>query len=227
MKWATLKSLFKRPVWLCFFLVPMTNSELLGPTAEVHKTLSPPAQPIEKNCKKGRRAKFAKGKYETGDVTTFVRTCLEKGVLERFCLNLTHPNQDPESMRAFRCTYPGMPHVLIPKDESEWTFAFEAALILQTMARETKVCIDEIYNWYRPEPYNRNVDGRPNRHPKATAIDVKFCTKEDAKKAHRALCELYKKKSIWALGSYPSGNKLHIGVRPELHTTWGPYPCRK
>lgn len=208
-------------VGLNFFIFQSASSEILGPAEEMNKIVNAPAQPINNNCPR----KIKKGKYESGDVPKFVRTCLEKGVLQRYCFDMTHPNLD--SIEQFRCTYPGKPHLLIPKDESEWTFAFEAALILQNMARETKVCIDEIYNWYRPEPYNKNVGGRPNRHPNATAIDVQFCTKEDAKKAHRALCELYKKKAIWALGSYPSGNKLHIGVRPERHTTWGPYPCRK
>lgn len=200
-------------------------AEILGQTEQINKEIRPENLP-NPNLKECKRKRLKKGEYLTGDVSKFVRTCLEKGVLQRFCLNMTRPNRIAESVEAFKCTYPGKPHALIPPDESEWEFGIKAALILQKVSRENKICVEEIYNWYRPEPYNSNVKGRPGRHPNATAIDVKFCTPKDAKAAFKALCEMYREKEIWALGTYPAGIEIHIGVMPEQNATWGPYACR-
>jgi hypothetical protein len=193
-------------------------AEVIATPANVGINYGRLPEPFESDCK-GIRA----GTYSSGNIVEFMNACIARGISEGFCNNLTHPNS--QSIHEFRCTYPGKPHILIPPDKTKWEHAFKGATLVQNGIKNNELCVEEIYNWYRPEPYNDNVDGKPGRHPEGTAIDVRFCTKEDAKKAAKYFCEQFKAGALWAVGSYPSGDKLHLGMEPEKNTTWGPYAC--
>ena len=72
--------------------------------------MSPPEPPPSpKDCK---RRRYKQADYKTGSIPAFMKLCLNSGVSAKFCQELIRPN--PESIDAFRCTYPGKPHELIP-----------------------------------------------------------------------------------------------------------------
>ncbi len=148
----------------------------------------------------------------------FLNYCRTQTNQSAWCDQVARPN--PDSHRTFDCTYsPVQPHFLIHPDESTWAFTVQAVqLIKELEAKQIKIC--SIYNWWRPEPYNKNVGGAAGRHPFGTAIDVQFCTKSDQLKAHKQLCMERKKGRLRALGYY-SGTALHLGVGDKVANTWG------
>lgn len=149
---------------------------------------------------------------------TFLNYCRVKTNQSAWCDQVARPN--PDSHRTFDCTYsPAQPHFLIHPDESTWVYAVQAVeLIKELEAKQIKVC--SIYNWWRPEPYNKNVGGAAGRHPFGTAVDVRFCTKSDQARAHKQLCIERKNGRLRALGYY-SGTALHLGVGDKVANTWG------
>ncbi len=149
---------------------------------------------------------------------TFLNYCRIKSNQSAWCDQVARPN--PDSHRTFDCTYsPAQPHFLIHPDESTWVYAVQAVeLIKELEAKQIKVC--SIYNWWRPEPYNKNVGGAAGRHPFGTAVDVRFCTKSDQARAHKQLCIERKNGRLRALGYY-SGTALHLGVGDKVANTWG------
>lgn len=135
-----------------------------------------------------------------------------------WCKQLVRPN--PSSINTFRCTYgESIPHRLIHPDEATWKNAVQAVRLVDRLEDNgIKVC--EIYNWWRPEPYNKNVGGAASRHPKGTSVDVRFCTLNDMERAHRILCSWHKQGSLRALGYYGSTG-LHFGIGDTIANTWG------
>lgn len=134
---------------------------------------------------------------------------------------MTHPNNKSEM--EFRCTYPdAKTHVLIPPDPTKWELSFRGALELQKI-EAAGVCVKEIYNYDRPEPYNNNVQGAPGRHPYGTAIDIEFCTKADARKAVQAFCKQRTPGDveIKSVGTYSSGIRIHLGNVKPRRGDWG------
>jgi hypothetical protein len=108
---------------------------------------------------------------------------------------------------------------LIHPDESTWKNAFRAIQLVQELeAKNIKACL--IYNWWRPEPYNKNVGGAAGRHPFGTSIDVRFCSMVDMENAHRELCAWRKQGRIRAVGYYGT-TALHFGIGDQAGNTWG------
>ena len=77
-----------------------------------------------------------------------------------------------------------------------------------------------IYNWWRPEPYNKNVGGSATRHPFGTSIDVRFRSKSIQNKAFSELCKMRKNGRVRAIGYYAS-TALHFGIGDARANTWG------
>lgn len=148
----------------------------------------------------------------------FLSACAKATENSPWCAQLIRPN--PESLAIFHCTYGDKQiHQLIHPDEETWANAFSAIQLVEDLQKQgIQVCL--IYNWWRPEPYNRNVGGAPGRHPLATSTDVRFCTKEDQEKAFLQLCEWRQQGKLRALGYYPS-SALHFGISDLRPNTWG------
>lgn len=148
----------------------------------------------------------------------FLDNCARETNNSPWCQQLVRPN--PASIAMFRCTYGNaLPHELINPDEKVWKDAYTAVELIDELARKgIPVC--EIYNWWRPEPYNKNVGGAPGRHPSATSIDVRFCSAADAIRGFDALCKYRKRGIVRALGYYGNSG-VHIGVGDGTANTWG------
>ncbi|MDG0815765.1 hypothetical protein [Bdellovibrio svalbardensis] len=148
----------------------------------------------------------------------FLSLCAKETNNSAWCAQLVRPNEN--SYNAFKCTYgSNQIHQLIHPDEATWKYPIEGVRVIQDLqAKGLKVC--QIYNWWRPEPYNKNVHGAAGRHPFGTAIDVRFCTNGDADRAFKELCKMRAAKRIRAIGHYGSAS-LHIGVGDKTANTWG------
>lgn len=135
-----------------------------------------------------------------------------------WCDQVVRPN--PKSVNTFRCTYgSSQAHNLIHPDESTWKYPIEGVRILQDLSAKG-IKISQIYNWWRPEPYNKNVGGAAGRHPYGTSIDVRFASNSEADRAFKELCKMRKAKRLRAIGHYGSAS-LHIGVGDKTANTWG------
>lgn len=135
-----------------------------------------------------------------------------------WCSQLIRPN--PASAETFRCTYgANQPHQLIHPDEATWVNAFKAAKFVDQLQR-MGIQVAQIYNWWRPEPYNANVGGAAGRHPFGTSVDVRFKTMNDMERAHSQLCKWRKSGQIRAVGYYGSTG-LHFGIGDNTANTWG------
>jgi hypothetical protein len=136
----------------------------------------------------------------------------------RWCDQLVRPN--PSSIGTFRCTYgTNQVHQLIHPDESTWKNAIAAVQLIKDLeAKGIRAC--EIYNWWRPEPYNNNVGGAAGRHPFGTSVDVRMCSDREAILAFSELCKYRKQGRIRAIGYYGSSS-LHFGVGDHVANTWG------
>ena len=148
----------------------------------------------------------------------FLAQCASATNNSAWCQQLIRPN--PDSISKFRCTYGSEQiHQLINPNESTWQFAYTAVRLIQELeSKGRKVC--RIYNWWRPEPYNKNVGGAGGRHPLGTSVDVEFCSKSEAIKSFDELCKVRKQGKPRALGYY--GNTgVHFGVGDRQGNTWG------
>lgn len=148
----------------------------------------------------------------------FLQRCARETGGSAWCSQLIRPN--PNSISTFRCTYgPSQVHQLIHPNESTWKNAIDAVQLIQELEQKGyRICV--IYNWWRPEPYNRNVGGAPGRHPFATSVDVRFCSNADANRAFEELCKYRKQGRIRAIGHYGT-NALHFGIGDSTGNTWG------
>jgi hypothetical protein len=148
----------------------------------------------------------------------FLGKCYAQTQNSHWCDQLVRPN--PASHPTFDCTYgAAQPHYLIHPDEGTWINAFKAVQLVQELENKgLKVCL--IYNWWRPEPYNKNVAGAAGRHPYGTAVDVRFCSDTDAIRGFEMLCQLRKQGRIRAIGYY-GGAALHFGIGDRVANTWG------
>lgn len=148
----------------------------------------------------------------------FLQLCSQETNGSPWCNELVRPN--PQSASKFRCTYgTSQSHVLIHPDERTWTYPITAVKIIQDLqAKGLKV--SQIYNWWRPEPYNKNVGGAAGRHPYGTSIDVRFASNGEADRAFRELCKMRRQGRLRAIGHYGSSS-LHIGVGDKTANTWG------
>ena len=135
-----------------------------------------------------------------------------------WCRQLIRPN--PSSASIFKCTYGvSQPHTLINPDTRTWPDAFVAVrLIKELEAKGAKAC--QVYNWWRPEPYNANVGGAPGRHPYGTSVDVRFCSLSDMSRAFKQLCKWRAQGRLMAIGYYGSTG-LHFGIGDNAGNTWG------
>lgn len=148
----------------------------------------------------------------------FLDRCSKETNGSFWCNQLVRPNTG--SVSKFKCTYgSNQTHQLIHPNESTWRYPITAVKVLQELSSKgIKIC--QIYNWWRPEPYNKNVGGAAGRHPYGTSIDVRFCSKAEANRAFRELCKIRAQGRIRAIGHYGSSS-LHIGVGDRLANTWG------
>ncbi|WP_413580884.1 hypothetical protein [Bdellovibrio sp. HCB288] len=150
----------------------------------------------------------------------FLAKCASETSNSSWCAQLIRPN--PSSYNTFKCTYgSSQTHVLIHPDEATWKYPITAVKVIKDLqAKGLKV--SQIYNWWRPEPYNKNVGGAAGRHPYGTSVDVRFASTSTATKAFSELCKMRKAGRIRAIGHYGSAS-LHIGVGDKLANTWGKY----
>lgn len=169
-------------------------------------------------CKKATKAQIAEINKGNAKRADFLAQCAAATGNSPWCEQLVRPN--PESKDVFECTYgKSQVHQLIHPDTGTWKNAIEAVKIVQELINSgISVCL--IYNWWRPEPYNKNVGGSPIRHPYGTAVDVRFCTVHDKDLAHAVLCQMRKEGRVNAVGYYPTA-ALHFGVGDSLQNTWG------
>jgi hypothetical protein len=148
----------------------------------------------------------------------FQRYCEQMTGSAKWCSQVERPN--PDSRATFKCTYgSSQVHRLIHPDESTWRYAVKAIQLVQDLQGKG-FCVSRIYNWWRPEPYNRNVGGAAGRHPYGTSVDVSFCNASTARRAFDELCNYRRRGEVRALGYY--GNTgVHIGVGDRTGNTWG------
>ncbi len=170
------------------------------------------------NCTQATAAQISFVDAGATKLNQFLARCYQETKSKKWCSEVARPN--PDSHRTFDCTYsPAQPHVFIHPQENTWSYAIGAVnLVLELEKRNIKV--DTIYNWWRPEPYNKNVGGAAGRHPAGTSVDVRFPTKAEQNKAHAELCKFRKLGRLRALGYY-SGTGLHFGVGDKVANTWG------
>lgn len=136
----------------------------------------------------------------------------------RLCEALITPSR--KGVKAFQCAYgPEQPFMLLHPDESTWGYGISAVRLVQQL-EAAGVCVLEIYNWWRPEPYNKMSWGAARRHPLGAAVDVRLCSKEDQDRAHALMCSARAAGKLRALGYYPKP-ALHLGVGDERANTWG------
>lgn len=169
-------------------------------------------------CNKPSRAQVTAIEQGNAKRDRFLQACYRETDGSAWCDQLIRPN--PSSVNTFRCTYgEQLPHQLIHPDESTWRYAIDAVHLIHILeGKGIRVC--QIYNWWRPEPYNKNVGGAAGRHPFGTSVDVRFCSNQEAVTAFDELCTLRKQGKIRAIGYYGS-SALHFGVGDRTANTWG------
>ncbi|MNJ96742.1 hypothetical protein D3C87_144730 [compost metagenome] len=148
----------------------------------------------------------------------FLKRCVSETGSSTWCNQVVRPN--PSSSNTFSCTYgSSQARNLIHPDESTWKHPIAGVRILQDLQAKG-IKISHIYNWWRPEPYNKNVGGAAGRHPYGTSIDVRFTSSSEANRAFSALCTMRRQGRLRAIGHYGSSS-LHIGVGDRTANTWG------
>ncbi|HRB81815.1 MAG TPA: hypothetical protein PK614_06080 [Nitrospira sp.] len=169
-------------------------------------------------CVKANAAQLRVVNQGVAEVNHFRKHCAEATSGSAWCEQLVRPN--PASRATFDCTYSAsQSHYLIHPNQSTWKHAFAAVnLIGELETKGIRVC--QIYNWWRPEPYNANVGGAPGRHPYGTSVDVRFCSMSDVNRAFLELCKMRKAGRLRALGYYGT-TALHFGIGDSLANTWG------
>lgn len=177
-----------------------------------------PEKPVQASCKKATAAQVAQVNLGNSKKQKFLDACARATNGSSWCQQIIRPN--PESKSAFTCTYgANQVHQLIHPTESTWRNAIDAVQIVKELQAKS-IGVTLIYNWWRPEPYNKNVGGAAGRHPFGTSVDVRFSSQRDKDRAFTELCRLRRAGRIKALGYYPS-TALHIGVRDATGNTWG------
>lgn len=194
---------------------PAPVSGDLDCTDEDHDHSQP--KPLRK-CQRATKKQRAYVNLGNRKQEAFLAACAKATRDSAWCQEIMRPN--PASRSSFACTYGWtQPHMLIHPDPASWKFAFEAIKIADELIQKgIHVC--GINNWWRPEPYNRNVGGAKGRHPLATSVDVRFCTKEDQVAGFPELCKMRAAGRLRAVGFYP-GTVLHFGVGDRRGNTWG------
>lgn len=169
-------------------------------------------------CAKATLSQITQVNLGNTKLDKFLKYCRDNTAQSPWCDQVARPN--PASHNTFDCTYnTAQQHNLIHPDESTWPYAVQAVkLVKELQLKNIKVCT--IYNWWRPEPYNKNVGGAAGRHPFGTSVDVRFCSKNDQLVAHRELCKMRKQGRLRALGYY-SSTSLHFGIGDKVANTWG------
>ena len=169
-------------------------------------------------CSRASSSQIATIKQGNAKYDKFMKGCWAATGNSRWCEQLTRPN--PSSRSTFICTYGSdLPHRLIHPDESTWKNAYQAVKLVEELgAKGIKVA--QIYNWWRPQPYNANVGGAAGRHPYGTSVDVRMATISNMEKAHSQLCKWRKAGRLKALGYYGSTG-LHFGIGDRTANTWG------
>lgn len=169
-------------------------------------------------CREASRGQIAQVEEGNRKRDAFLRRCADETGRSPWCNQLVRPN--PGSASTFRCTYgSALPHQLIHPGENTWAYAIRAVKIIENMeARGFRVC--EIYNWWRPEPYNKNVGGAAGRHPYGTSVDVRFCSAKEAVRGFDELCKFRRRGEVRALGYYGNSG-VHLGVGDASANTWG------
>lgn len=173
---------------------------------------------FEKGCIKASSSQKAEVNRGNSKRSRFQSHCKSITGSSSLCSQIERPN--PASKNTFICTYgASQPHLFIHPSESTWKYATTAIELLLKLERKG-ICINHIYNWWRPEPYNKNVGGASGRHPYGTSVDVRFCSISHAKRAFDELCKYRKQGYVRALGYYGSTG-VHIGVGDHSANTWG------
>lgn len=169
-------------------------------------------------CKRASAAQVVTVNSGVLKLNAFKNGCYAATSNSHWCDQLVRPN--PSSHGTFDCTYSAaQSHYLIHPEERTWQYAYEAVRLVQELERKgLRVC--QIYNWWRPEPYNSNVGGAPGRHPYGTSVDVRFCSNREADLAFDELCSFRKSGRIRAIGHYGT-SALHFGVGDAFANTWG------
>lgn len=183
-----------------------------------HSDGSPGFEANTSNCTKASSTQLQNVMAGFDKKDLFIEQCLRETNNSSWCAQLVRPN--PSSASKFRCTYGTyQPHYLINPDEKTWKNAIEAVKIIKDLsAKGIRVAL--IYNWWRPEPYNKNVGGAAGRHPYGTSIDVRFASNSEANRAFTELCKMRSQGRLRAIGHYGSSS-LHIGVGDVTANTWG------
>lgn len=151
-------------------------------------------------------------------LTKFMNQCYAGTGNSKWCQQVARPN--PQMHSIFDCTYSiSQAHYFVDPDESTWKYAIVAVNLVQEL-QKMGINVSTIYNWWRPEPYNKNVGGAAGRHPYGTSVDVRFATKGDQAIAHKQLCKWRRQGRLRALGYY-SGTDLHFGIGDKVANTWG------
>ena len=150
--------------------------------------------------------------------SAFRKRCAAATSNSTWCSQIVQPN--PLGRAGFSCAYGDhQKWLLIHPDERTWTFAFQAINFVREL--ESKgIKVSLIYNWWRPEPYNKNIDGAAGRHPFGTSVDVSMASIPEMEKAHKELCKWRKAGKIRAVGYYGSTG-LHFGIGDKTGNTWG------
>ncbi len=170
------------------------------------------------SCVRATSAQIATVDMGSTKKTSFLNECGRATAGSPWCQQLVRPN--PNSISTFYCTYGSQQkHLLIHPDEKTWKYAYQAVNLIERL-EANGVDITEIYNWWRPEPYNKNVGGAAGRHPYGTSVDVRFASKSHQLKAHLLLCKWRKQGELRALGYY-SSTSLHFGIGDFTANTWG------
>ena len=170
------------------------------------------------SCQRASSAQISVVDKGAAKLGQFLNKCYSETGSKKWCDEVSRPN--PSSSNTFDCTYSTQQaHVFIHPDESTWQHAIGAVKLVQELV-DQGVEVSTIYNWWRPEPYNRNVGGAAGRHPYGTSVDVRFADKANQNKAQKLLCKSRSQGKLRALGYY-SGTGLHLGVGDKTANTWG------
>lgn len=169
-------------------------------------------------CQRASSSQISVVDQGAAKIGRFLDKCYQETGSKKWCDEVSRPN--PSSSNAFHCTYSTQQaHIFVHPDENTWQYAIEAVKIVKDLVSQG-VNVSTIYNWWRPEPYNRNVGGAAGRHPYGTSVDVRFADKTNQNKAQKLLCKMRSQGRMRALGYY-SGTGLHLGIGDKTANTWG------
>ncbi|MGE0631917.1 MAG: hypothetical protein AB7O96_05890 [Pseudobdellovibrionaceae bacterium] len=216
-----------------FFLVLFLNAPLFA--ENFSENLSPFYQEEEESeheenifseaidpfsCIKAKKEQISVMNLGNTKEAEFLKGCKEATNNSSWCAQLIRPDPHPTNRQIFKCTYgPLQPLRFIHPDSSTWKNAYQAVNLIKELQAKG-ISVNEIYNWWRPEPYNKNIGGAPGRHPYGTAVDVQFSSMKDMKNAHKLLCQWRAQGRLRALGYYGT-RELHFGIGDANPNTWG------